>query len=205
MPSPEHVLTPLEIIGEFIAERFGPSRVLVMGAPELVEAVRRGGHEILDFDDLPQGHRGGGRQRLRSQLQRRITAAARAVAGGAPLVTPNLDPRLPIEDGEFLPGCGAFVEAVAVAAGARPIVVGKPEPPLFHMAMRQMGVVPDLTAMVGDSPAADMRGGRAAGMRTVLYAPGGHADGAEADVIIRSFDELLRVVGVARADTGGVL
>jgi FMN phosphatase YigB (HAD superfamily) len=97
------------------------------------------------------------------------------------------------------------VEAVAVAAGVRPLVVGKPQPPLFDMTMRQMGVVPDLTAMVGDSPAADMRGGRAAGMRTILYAPGGHADGAEADVIIRSFDELLRVVGVARPDTGGVL
>jgi hypothetical protein len=42
-------------------------------------------------------------------------------------------------------------------------------------------------------------------MQTVLYAPDGHANGAEADVIIRSFDELLRLVGVARPDTGGVL
>ncbi|MGH7333497.1 MAG: hypothetical protein ACREKS_12300 [Candidatus Rokuibacteriota bacterium] len=46
----QHVLTPLDVMGEFIAERFGRSRVLVMGAPELTEAVRRGGHEILDFD-----------------------------------------------------------------------------------------------------------------------------------------------------------
>ncbi|MGH7333498.1 MAG: HAD hydrolase-like protein [Candidatus Rokuibacteriota bacterium] len=134
----------------------------------------------------------------------RIAAAARAVAAGAPLVTPNLDPRLPVEQGDFLPGCAAFVEAVAVAAGVRPLVVGKPDPPLFHMAMRHMGVVPDLAAMVGDSPAADMRGGRAAGMRTILYAPGGRADHGEADVIIRSFDELLSVVGVARPDPGGV-
>jgi HAD superfamily hydrolase (TIGR01450 family) len=200
----QHVLTPLDVIGEFIAERFGQSRVLVMGAPELVEAVRRGGHQILDFD----AYRGSTVVVVGNDFNvsyTRITAAARAVAGGAPLVTPNLDPRLPVEDGEFLPGCAAFVEAVAVAAGARPLVVGKPHPPLFHMTMRQMGVVPDLTAMVGDSPAADMRGGRAAGMRTILYAPGGHADGAEADMIIRSFDELLRVVGVARPDTRGVL
>lgn len=199
----QHVLTPLDIMGEFITGRFGRSRVLVMGASELVEAVRRGGHDVLDFDayrkatvvvvgnDFDVSHA-------------RITAAARAVAAGAPLVTPNLDPRLPVEHGDFLPGCAAFVEAVAVAAGARPVVVGKPDPPLFHMVMRQMGVVPDLAAMVGDSPATDMRGGRAAGMRTILYAPAGNADGAEADVVIRSFDELLAVVGVARPDPGGV-
>ena len=58
----------------------------------------------------------------------RLTAAARAVAAGAPFLTPNLDPRLPVENGDFLPGCGAIVEAVAAAAGVRPIVVGKPEP-----------------------------------------------------------------------------
>jgi len=199
----QHVLTPLDIMGEFIAERFGRSRALVMGAPELVEAVRRGGHEVLEFD----AYRKATVVVVGNDFAvsyGRITAAARAVAAGAPLVTPNLDPRLPVEDGDFLPGCAAFVEAVAVTAGVRPVVVGKPDPPLFHMAMRQMGVAPTLTAMVGDSPAADMRGGRSAGMRTILYAPGGDPDGAEADVIIRSFDELLTVVGVARPDPGGV-
>ena len=62
----------------------------------------------------------------------RLTAAARAVAAGAPFVTPNIDPRLPVEDGDFLPGCGAIVEAVAAAAGVRPLVVGKPEPPALR-------------------------------------------------------------------------
>jgi HAD superfamily hydrolase (TIGR01450 family) len=199
----EHVVTPLEIIGEFIAERFGRSRVLVMGAPELVEAVRRGGHDLVAFDDA-----------RRATIvvvgndfdvsYARLAAAARVAAAGAPLVTPNLDPRLPLEDGDFLPGCGAFVEAVAVAAGVRPLVVGKPDPPLFHVTMRRMGVSPAVTAMVGDTPAADMRGGRAAGMHTVLYAPDGQPDPRDADVVIRSFDELLALVGIAKSDPGGV-
>jgi HAD superfamily hydrolase (TIGR01450 family) len=199
----QHVLTPLDIMGQFIAERFGRSRVLVMGAPELAESVRSGGHDILDFEAY-------GKATVVvvgndfDVSYARISAAARAVAAGAPLVTPNLDPRLPVEGGDFLPGCAAFVEAVAVAAGVRPIVVGKPDPPLFRMAMRHMSVAPDVTAMVGDSPAADMRGGRAAGMRTILYAPSTHPDGGEGDVIIRSFDELLAVVGLAPAKPGGV-
>jgi HAD superfamily hydrolase (TIGR01450 family) len=199
----EHVVTPLEIIGEFIAERFGHSRVLVMGAAELAAAVRRGGHDLVAFDDARQATVVVVGNDLDVSYMR-IAAAARAVAAGAPLVTPNMDARLPVEGGEFLPGCAAFVEAVAVAAGVRPVVVGKPDPPLFHVTMRRMGVTPDLTAMVGDTPAADMRGGRAAGMHTVLYAPKGSDDLADADTLIRSFDELLVLAGVAPADSGGV-
>jgi HAD superfamily hydrolase (TIGR01450 family) len=199
----EHVVTPLEIIGEFIAERFGRARALVMGAAELAEAVRRGGHELVPFD----------RAREATVVvvgndfdvsYARLAAAARAAAAGAPLVTPNLDARLPVEGGDFLPGCAAFVEAVAVAAGVRPVVVGKPDPALFHVTMRRMGVAPALAAMVGDSPEADMRGGRAAGMHTILYAPKGQGDPGVSDLVIRSFDELLALVGLAPADRRGV-
>ena len=97
-------------------------------------------------------------------------AASRAAAAGAPLVTPNVDPRLPLADGDFLPGCGAIVAAVAAAAGVTPVVVGKPEPPLFRMALRRLGLAPHEAAMVGDSTASDVAGGRAAGMRTVFAA-----------------------------------
>jgi 4-nitrophenyl phosphatase len=199
----EHVLTPLDIVGQFIAESYGPSRVLVMGAPELGEAVRRGGHELVDF----ASYRKATVVVVGNDFDvsfARISAAARAVAAGAPLVTLNLDPRLPVEGGDFLPGCGAFAEAVAVAAGVRPVVIGKPDPPLFHLTMRRMGVAPEATAMVGDSPATDIRGGRAAGMRTVLYAPHGHASCADADATVRSFDELLILAGVAKPESGGV-
>jgi 4-nitrophenyl phosphatase len=192
----EHVLTPLDIIGRVIADAHGVSRVLVMGAEELAAAVARGGHEIVampryreatvvvvgnDFD----------------LTYDRLTAAARAAAAGAPLVTPNVDPRLPVEAGEFLPGCGAIVQAVAVAAGIRPTVVGKPEAPLFRIALERLGLGAAETAMVGDSIASDIRGGRAVGMPTVLYAPGG-GDG-EADVTVTSFAELARRTGVAPA------
>jgi HAD superfamily hydrolase (TIGR01450 family) len=187
----EHVLTPLEIIGRVIADDYGPSRVLVMGAEELARAVARGGHEILamtryreatvvvvgnDFD----------------LTYERLTAAARAAAAGAPLVTPNVDPRLPIEDGDFMPGCGAIVQAVAVAAGRTPRVVGKPEAPLFTIALERLGLTAAEVAMVGDSVASDIRGGHAVGMPTVLYAPAGSADGGEADVVVGSFADLAR-------------
>jgi 4-nitrophenyl phosphatase len=183
------VLTPLEIIGRVIAERSGPSRVLVLGAEELATAVRQGGHEIVTVSDYRRASVVVVGNDFDFSYER-LTAAARAAAAGATLYTPNLDPRLPLEDGEFLPGCGACVEAVAVAADVRPVVIGKPEAPLFRIALERLGLPAAAAAMVGDSEAADVRGARAVGMATVLYAPDGPGASAEADHTVRSFADL---------------
>lgn len=190
-----HVLTPLEILGDVIRARWGPSRVLVIGAAETAAAVARAGHEVVAVGDYRRATVVVVGNDFDLTYER-LTAAARAAAAGAALVTPNLDPRLPIEDGDFLPGCGAIVEAVAIAAGARPVVIGKPEPPLFRMALERLGLPAPAVAMVGDSVASDIRGARAVGMRTVLFAPDG-ATAAEADLVVRSFAELGRLAGVA--------
>jgi len=191
----EHALTPLEILGQVIAERYGPSRVLVIGAPELAAVVVAAGHEVVDVADFRKATVVAVGNDFDLTYER-LAAAARAAAAGAPLVTPNVDPRLPIEDGGFLPGCGAIVAAVSAAAGVRPVVVGKPEPPLFRIALRRLGLAPAQVAMVGDSVESDIVGGRGVGMRTVLYAPEG-APGGVADVVVRSWAELARLAGAA--------
>jgi HAD superfamily hydrolase (TIGR01450 family) len=190
----EHVLTPLEIIGAFIAERHGPSRVLVMGAGEMADVVAAAGHEVVTMADYRRATVVAVGNDFELTYDR-LTAAARAVAAGAALVTHNIDPRLPVEGGDFLPGCGAIVAAVSVAAGVTPVVVGKPEAPLFRMALRRLGLEPAQAAMVGDSVVSDVAGARAVGMRGVLYAPDG-APADAADVVVRSFAELARLAGV---------
>lgn len=200
----EHVLTPLEIIGQVIRDRWGPSRVLVIGAREMADVIERDGHEIVEVKDWHAATVVAVGNDFDLTYER-LTAACRAAAGGAALITPNLDPRLPIEAGEFLPGCGAIVEAVAVAAGVRPVVVGKPEPPLFLMALGRLELLADAVAMVGDSVPSDIRGARAVGMRTVLYAPAGASASPEIDVIVRSFAELAALIGLRGNFPGPVL
>jgi 4-nitrophenyl phosphatase len=190
----EHALTPLEILGQVVAERFGPSRVLVIGSAELAAVVAAAGHEVVGVADFRKATVVAVGNDFDLSYER-LAAASRAAAAGAPLVTPNVDPRLPIEHGDFLPGCGAIVAAVATAAGVTPIVVGKPEPPLFRIALRRLGVTADRAAMVGDSLESDVAGGRGAGMRTVLYSPAGAPSGI-ADLVVRSWDELAREAGV---------
>ena len=191
----EHAITPLDIIGVVIRERFGATRVLVIGAPEMAEAIARAGHEVVSVQDYAKAAVVAVGNDFDLTYER-LTVACRAAAATGTLVTPNVDPRLPIECGDFLPGCGALVAAVAAASGVTPVVIGKPEPPLFRIALARLELRPDDAAMVGDSIPSDIRGARGVGMRTVLYAPGDAPAFAEADVTIRSFAELAAGAGV---------
>ncbi len=186
------VLTPLEILGEVISTRWGPSRVLAIGGPELEQAVLDGGHSLVTVEQFREASVVVVGNDFALSYER-LTAAARAVAGGAHFLTPNIDPRLPLEDGDFLPGCGAIVEAVAAAAGVRPVVIGKPEPPLFELALERMGLTEKEAVMVGDSVDSDVRGARRVGMTAVLFAPNGGPDGV-AHYVVRSMAQLKRLL-----------
>ena len=189
-----HALTPLDILGTVLTERFGVSRVLVIGAPEMAAVIAAAGHELVDVKDSARASAVAVGNDFELTYER-LTAACRVAARTGALITPNVDPRLPIEGGDFLPGCGAIVASVATAASVVPVVVGKPEPPLFRIALERLGLSASDAVMVGDSLPSDIRGARGVGMRTVLYAPDGPAT-SEADYTIGSFAELARLAGV---------
>src|SRR5262245_32959646 len=96
------VLTPLEILGEVIAGCWGPSRVLAIGGPELEQAVLDGGHQLVPVDRFRDATVVVVGNDFALSYER-LTAAARAVAAGAPFAPPNIHPRPPLDDGDFRP------------------------------------------------------------------------------------------------------
>ncbi|MFB8417863.1 HAD family hydrolase [Streptomyces albidoflavus] len=68
----------------------------------------------------------------------------------------------------------------------------KPDPFLFHLACRELGVAPSRTLMVGDHPAKD-GGAAGAGLRSYVF-PAGAAPGG-----VRGLDAVLRLVGLPDA------
>jgi putative hydrolase of the HAD superfamily len=69
----------------------------------------------------------------------------------------------------------------------------KPHPAIFREALRRLGVRAEHALFVGDTPAEDIAGARAVGMRTVLITRGAAPEGAEAcgaDAIIPSLRAL---------------
>jgi glycerol-1-phosphatase len=192
------VLAALDLLGEAIHRRNGPSAVLPLGTREMQDVLEAAGHTVVGFDDWRRaGVVAVGNDPLFDFG--RLRAASRAVAGGAALFTVNLDPRLPVAPGEFDPGCGALCEAVAVAGGARPVVVGKPHAPIFEMALERLGCAAAEAVMVGDGIATDIAGGRAAGMATVWLDPGGANGEGQADLVVPDLARLLEAWQAARA------
>ncbi|MFE8033709.1 HAD-IIA family hydrolase [Thiohalocapsa marina] len=106
----------------------------------------------------------------------RLTLAINLVLQrGARLVVTNPDTSVDdTHDGRHrvLPGGGALVAPIAVACGVEPLVIGKPEPALFEMACRRLGLAPAHCVMIGDRPDTDIAGALRLGMRAALVRTG---------------------------------
>jgi 4-nitrophenyl phosphatase len=136
-------------------------RVMVCGGPGIVEALEaRGAVAALrpPFDAVMVGfHRSFDYEVMR--------VAADAVRAGARLIGTNDDATYPTPQG-FIPGGGAILAGVAVAANVIPIVAGKPYGSMVDLVRTATGL-DDLAGavMVGDRPETDGLFARALGCR----------------------------------------
>jgi 4-nitrophenyl phosphatase len=199
--APDEMLAALDLAGEEVRRRMGAVRVLPLGTDELVEILVSSGHAIVPDEDWETSEAVVVGIDPHFSYDR-LRAASRAVAAGAAFFAVNMDRRFPVGPGEFDPGCGALAEAIAVAGGIRPVGIGKPEPPLFRAAIERLGCAPHQAAMVGDSTASDVAGGRAAGMFTIWMNPDEDAlTPSCVDLRVRDLGELHRAWRAARAGT----
>ena len=100
-----------------------------------------------------------------------ITKAIRLVDAGARFIATNPDPTGPSAEGP-LPACGAVAALITKATGARPYIVGKPNPMMFRSAMNRIEAHSESTAMIGDRMDTDVVAGMEAGLRTYLVLTG---------------------------------
>jgi HAD superfamily hydrolase (TIGR01450 family) len=170
LPLEDHeVFSALVASARLVAHEQPGARVHVFGNPGLREELERRGLVVTDTADADYvvvgNHHGityGG-----------LTLAMRALFRGARFVTVNMDRIYVGADGELVPGCGAFAEALAYAAGRAPdVVVGKPSITLLCEAADSVGEPASACLYVGDNPEADVGGAHAAGMDALLVLSG---------------------------------
>lgn len=142
--SPEEVITSAQA-GAALVE---PGQtVLVCAGPGVEEALRERGVETVregEADAVMIGwHRDFDFERL--------TAAVRAVLGGARLLATNEDVTFPSPDGP-VPGAGSILAAVSTATGAEAKVAGKPHEPVAELIKERFG---EIETLVGDRPSTD--------------------------------------------------
>jgi glycerol 3-phosphatase-2 len=153
--SPEDVVTSAHAAARLLAERLAPGTpVLVIGGAGLRIAVRERGLRPVTVaaarpaavvqgysPDIGYAH---------------LAEGALAVEAGALFVASNADRTLPTPRGRQ-PGNGALIQVIATATGIRPLVAGKPEPPLHAESVQRTRAQRPL--VVGDRLDTDIEGG----------------------------------------------
>jgi len=143
-----------------------------VGADGMVEELRTAGYEVFRAADAED-------RRVDAVLvgldpdfdDRRLAAATGEVRAGARFIATNADARYPTPTG-FRPGAGAMVAAIRDASGVEPLVIGKPEPAMFHAILESTGVGPEEALVIGDNPDSDIRAAHRAGIESVLVLTG---------------------------------
>ncbi|XP_075035438.1 glycerol-3-phosphate phosphatase [Mixophyes fleayi] len=87
-------------------------------------------------------------------------------------IATNTDTRLPLEGGRTIPGTGCLVRAVETAAHRKALVIGKPNSFLYDCVVKECGLDPARTVMVGDRLDTDIQMGSTCGIQTLLTLTG---------------------------------
>jgi glycerol-1-phosphatase len=165
---PAEVVTSAQAAAHLIADRVpAGAPVLVVGGMGLRLALReRGLRPVSTAAERPaavvQGYGPGIDYGL-------LAEAALAVRAGALYVASNADPTLPTGRG-LQPGNGSLVQVIVTATGTKPVVAGKPEPPLHAETMARTGAKRPL--VVGDRLDTDIEGAVRVGADSMLVLTG---------------------------------
>jgi glycerol-1-phosphatase len=134
--------------------------------------------------------------------------AARLIDEGAAWVVTNADMSLPLQWGTA-PGNGAYVDILRTSTGREPVAVaGKPEPPLYDLAVDRLGTEPRRTLALGDRLDTDIAGARAAGLDSAWVLTGVDTPSAllrtdlDPAFVIATVSDLLRPYAVPSAHDG---
>jgi 4-nitrophenyl phosphatase len=102
---------------------------------------------------------------------KKLSKATLLIRSGVNFIGTNADNTLPVTNG-LIPGVGAILAALITASDVKPIIVGKPEPDLFVLAMQRMNTIPEKTMVIGDRLESDILGGQKLGCHTGLVLTG---------------------------------
>jgi 4-nitrophenyl phosphatase len=100
-----------------------------------------------------------------------LSQASLLIRTGLPFIATNPDRTFPTPQG-LMPGAGAIMAFIETATDIKPIVVGKPTPEMYKVALERLGTPPEKTLIVGDRIETDIVGGQALGCRTALVLSG---------------------------------
>jgi HAD superfamily hydrolase (TIGR01450 family) len=169
--SDEEVVTPVRSALSYLRRRHHAAPVLLFAQPAVRERMAAEGVHVLDGAE-------GERPEVVLVLHvdtatlPQLEHAARAVVGGARLLTANYLPAYAGANGPIFSRGAMVTAAIAKAASARPTVVGKPSKAAVQELRDRLGVRSEDLLVTGDDVRMDVGLGHMGGSRTVLVRSG---------------------------------
>jgi 4-nitrophenyl phosphatase len=166
--APEEILTSGVGAATYLTEQKLNS-AFVVGEPGLIEVLAGQGIYSAASQETADAVLVGICRQFTYDL---LNKAMQHILNGATFVATNTDASYPLEAGKLIPGAGAIVAAVQTCTGADPFVVGKPNPFLIELLLKETGVAPGDTLVIGDRYETDIVSGQRAGCDTLLVLTG---------------------------------
>ena len=165
--TPEEILTSAQATGSYLY-KIAPKRrrVFVIGGDGITNAIRD--HEFVITEDDPDYVVIGIDKNITWE---KLNTAVMNIRAGAKFIGTNPDTTYPTENGVGV-GNGAILAAVKVATGISPLVIGKPETPIYEQALQRLKSNSSDTLMIGDRLDTDILGAQRAGINTLLVLTG---------------------------------
>lgn len=189
------VINSAQAVGFYLQRKFPDGAdVFVVGMPSLKSTLASFGLRIVSDNHSTVDVVVGG---LDFDLTyNKLRHASLLIQSGSLFVGTNPDATFPTPHG-FTPGAGTVIGALEIASGKKAVIIGKPEPGLYSMALERLGTTPEETLAIGDRLETDIAGAQSAGIHSALVLSGvstrsqGEVFSPGPDIIANDLTELI--------------
>ena len=193
-----HFYTSSQAAASYLKQNYPGQTVYCMGTRSLVNELRASGIDVVtEVDDRASVVLIGFDTENTSE---KIRNTCIMLGKDTAYLATNPDLVCPVSFG-YIPDCGSMSIMLQNATGRTPFFIGKPEPIMVNLVLRQCGMAPEDALIIGDRLYTDIAVGRNAGVDTVCVLTGEatEADIARSDVrptwVFDSVKDLARLLG----------
>ena len=193
--SDNSVVTSGEVTAEYMLKEYGPSRIFLLGTPQLRRVFESYGHLVVDED--PDFVVLGFDKTLTYEKLKKACIFLRV---GKKYIATHPDVNCPSKEGP-IPDAGSIMAAIETSTGRKPdLIVGKPNPLVVEVISRKFNVPKEKMAIVGDRLYTDIKLGKNAGIVSILVLTGETtpedlaASSIKPDFVFASLKELCEAV-----------
>ena len=162
----EEILTSSYLTATYLAQRFGKASFFLVGEEGLRRELEAAGHKAVD--SRPDAVVVGFDRQLTYQ---KLDQALRHLREGSLLVGSYGGAVFMSDHGPAL-SAGPIIKALEYGSGRRAVMIGKPSPRMFRLALRRTDEKAANAVMVGDQIETDLLGAHRAGVHTILVLTG---------------------------------